>query len=118
MTRRASVRLQVFDGFLCPLVFREEVEGMTGEKRVVRVGVPEPACAAAGEAGARGISSSSTLARACASAPRSDGRVPAGSDANAPAALTSATNATEAVLPAAPRAHPALDLMTSAEMSG
>ena len=40
MTRRASVRLQVFDGFLCPLVFREEVEGMTGEKRVARVGVP------------------------------------------------------------------------------
>jgi hypothetical protein len=40
MTRRASVRLQVFDGFLCPLVFSEEVEGMTGEKRIVRVGVP------------------------------------------------------------------------------
>ena len=39
MARRASVRLQVFDGFLCPLVFREDVEGMTGEQRIVRVGV-------------------------------------------------------------------------------
>jgi hypothetical protein len=24
---------------LCPLVFREEVEGMTGEKRVVRISI-------------------------------------------------------------------------------
>ena len=40
MTRRASVRLQVFDGFLCPLVFREEVESMTGKKCVVGVAVP------------------------------------------------------------------------------
>ena len=36
MARRTSARLQVFDCFLCPLVFREEVQGMAGEKRVVR----------------------------------------------------------------------------------
>jgi hypothetical protein len=27
------------DGFLCPLVFRDEVEGATGEKRIVRLGI-------------------------------------------------------------------------------
>ena len=40
MTLRASVCRQVFDGFLCPLVFRGEVEGVTGEKCVVRVRIP------------------------------------------------------------------------------
>ena len=64
------------------------------------------------------LGSPGALARARASALRSDGKVAAGSDASAFVALTSATNATAAVLAAALRAHPALDSMTSAEMSG
>jgi hypothetical protein len=37
---------------------------------------------------------------------------------HAPAALTSATSATTALFAAAPRAHPLIDSMTSAVMSG
>ena len=38
---RVAARLQVFDGVLRPPVLDEQVQGMTGEKRVVRVGVTD-----------------------------------------------------------------------------
>ena len=90
---------------------------MTGEKYVVRVGVPSLHVLLQAKP-ERASLLPGALARACVSSLRSDGKVATGSEASALAALISATNATEAVLLAAPRAHPALDSMTSAEMSG
>jgi hypothetical protein len=36
-----ATRLQVFDAVLRPLVLDQQVQGMTGEKRVVRVGITD-----------------------------------------------------------------------------
>ncbi len=81
---------------------------MSGEKRAMGVGAASIRLPLKRSRNAW-LSSPMASARASPSVLRRDGKVAAGSDDNAPAALTSATNATAALRAAVPRASPSLD---------
>ena len=105
---RAASRLQVFNGALRPLVLDQQVQAMSGKKRVAWVGVANIRCRCKRSCNAW-LSSPRASARAPPSSLRREGKVSPGSDDNAPAALTSATNATAALRAAQPRAPPSLE---------